>query len=426
VRALLWAVWHTKTAMPTLPVEGRTSIDMEGRDDREFLAAMGYLPLGRHAIRADMLERLAAAGRRAVRESREAHEAYQRAAAAYAAAHAAPAGIEVASADVAAASSSDVVTQGDGALATHSDDAVSIGAGGAPQPEPVEASNDVSIAASPDAELQIVEPSSPVCYAGEVEPIVPMTSSEPIGGSGSDAIGAVSPEPAEAEAPNAPPVDAPATATATPEPPVPPALPPGHFRATPEMMSYVGCSEAEMADILRDLGYRVHPPTEPDGPHSFSLVPRRMRDHRPPRRDEHRTNRPHGERNRNRNQQAPVQQPAEGVAVSPADDAAHAAAQPQEQRQERPREDRPQQERHNRPPRSDKPRGKDDRNQPRQARSDHGSGPKRNEQGRGGDRPRDNRRNDRRDDAGRPERTISTGPAVESPFAKLKDLGLFK
>jgi len=121
VRALLWAVWHGKNAMPPLPVEGRTSIDMAGRDDREFLAAMGYLPLGRHAIRADMLERLAAAGRRAVRESRDAHDAYQRAMAAQAKANPAPqeGGIEVPSQP-----SSDVVTQGEGVMSSASSDAV--------------------------------------------------------------------------------------------------------------------------------------------------------------------------------------------------------------------------------------------------------------------------------------------------------------
>ncbi len=42
-------------------------------------------------------------------------------------------------------------------------------------------------------------------------------------------------------------------------------LPPGWFRATPQMMSLVGCSEPEMANELRGLGYRVHPPSEENG-----------------------------------------------------------------------------------------------------------------------------------------------------------------
>jgi ATP-dependent RNA helicase SUPV3L1/SUV3 len=54
---------------------------------------------------------------------------------------------------------------------------------------------------------------------------------------------------------------------------------PGHFRATPQMMSLVGCSEPEMANVLRALGYRVHPPTEESGPlHSFSIKPRFVRE----------------------------------------------------------------------------------------------------------------------------------------------------
>ena len=39
--------------------------------ERDFYGAIGYLPLGNHAIRADMVERLAAMARPAVRESRE-------------------------------------------------------------------------------------------------------------------------------------------------------------------------------------------------------------------------------------------------------------------------------------------------------------------------------------------------------------------
>jgi len=56
-------------------------------------------------------------------------------------------------------------------------------------------------------------------------------------------------------------------------------LPPGWFRATPQMMSLVGCSEPEMADVLRGLGYRVHPPSEEHGPlHAFSIKPRFVRE----------------------------------------------------------------------------------------------------------------------------------------------------
>jgi len=56
-------------------------------------------------------------------------------------------------------------------------------------------------------------------------------------------------------------------------------LPPGWFRATPQMMSLVGCSEPEMADVLRGLGYRVHPPSDENGPlFAFSVKPRFVRE----------------------------------------------------------------------------------------------------------------------------------------------------
>jgi ATP-dependent RNA helicase SUPV3L1/SUV3 len=58
-----------------------------------------------------------------------------------------------------------------------------------------------------------------------------------------------------------------------------PALPPGHFRATPEMLSLIGCGEAEMTVILRALGYRVHqPPEGVEGPTTFSMRPRFQRE----------------------------------------------------------------------------------------------------------------------------------------------------
>ena len=45
------------------------------------------------------------------------------------------------------------------------------------------------------------------------------------------------------------------------------------------MMSLVGCSEPEMANVLRGLGYRVHPPSEENGPlHAFSIKPRFVRE----------------------------------------------------------------------------------------------------------------------------------------------------
>src|SRR6185437_13604304 len=72
LRAGLWMVAHNRETIPPLPVEGRTSMDLPRDAARDFYAAIGYLPLGNHAIRADMVERLAAMARQAVRESREA------------------------------------------------------------------------------------------------------------------------------------------------------------------------------------------------------------------------------------------------------------------------------------------------------------------------------------------------------------------
>src|ERR1700757_5287136 len=72
LRAGLWMIAKGRDSIPPLPPEGRPSIDRPPGADREFYGAIGYLPLGNHAIRADMVERLAAMARHAVRESREA------------------------------------------------------------------------------------------------------------------------------------------------------------------------------------------------------------------------------------------------------------------------------------------------------------------------------------------------------------------
>ena len=46
-------------------------MDLPHGAERDFYATIGYIPLGNHAIRADMVERLAAMARAAVRDSRE-------------------------------------------------------------------------------------------------------------------------------------------------------------------------------------------------------------------------------------------------------------------------------------------------------------------------------------------------------------------
>ena len=72
LRAGLWMIARNRDTIPPLPPEGRTSMDLPPNAERDFYAAIGYLPLGGHGIRADMVERLAAMARHAVRDSREA------------------------------------------------------------------------------------------------------------------------------------------------------------------------------------------------------------------------------------------------------------------------------------------------------------------------------------------------------------------
>ena len=72
LRAGLWMIARNRDNIPPLPIEGRTSMDLPPKAERDFYGAIGYLPLGNHAIRADMVERLAAmARRRRARQPRE-------------------------------------------------------------------------------------------------------------------------------------------------------------------------------------------------------------------------------------------------------------------------------------------------------------------------------------------------------------------
>ena len=71
LRAGLWMIARNRDTIPPLPAEGRTSMDLPPGSERDFYATIGYIPLGNHAIRADMVERLAAMARAAVRDSRE-------------------------------------------------------------------------------------------------------------------------------------------------------------------------------------------------------------------------------------------------------------------------------------------------------------------------------------------------------------------
>jgi ATP-dependent RNA helicase SUPV3L1/SUV3 len=165
------------------------------------------------------------------------------------------------------------------------------------------------------------------------------------------------------------------------------------------MMSLVGCSEPEMANVLRGLGYRVHPPSEEHGPlYAFSVKPRFVRE-----REEQR------ERQRLQQRQQRDQQ--------------------RRQRPERPNErqffaDSPRPERNKDERRRDGPPNKERRDDRPPGGGPPGGGSRE-------DRPREDRRGPRpprRDSGGPALRLYATtekkGDATDSPFAKLLELKL--
>jgi ATP-dependent RNA helicase SUPV3L1/SUV3 len=422
VRAMLYAISKGLAEVPALPVEGRTSVDLGANADRDFMAAIGYLPLGPLGIRADMVERLSASARKSVRDSRDAHERkVKEARAADAAAKAAPPAqgitLDAPVAD-AAPTQSDPVTDEAAVVSAAADEAVQIS-------EPAPATSE---------EPALIDMQASGIVMDDTEAAAAPPEETPITGAGSDAVQATS------EAPPAP------VAAVEPEKPAQPDLPPGHFRVTPEMMSYVGCSEPEMAAILRDLGYRVHNAPNGEGPSSFSMRPRHQRQNfRGPQREQgHEQQREQrgdrgpreGEQRRPRRPwkdrpprpEQPAAAPAEGAPASA--DAAPATEQrpqPQERRPERreerqgnrPREERRADQRPNQRPNERNEKRREDRPQ-------GGQGDRRDDRRGGGGKDRRERDNRDRNRSGGDTVVASTGPAVESPFAKLKDLGLFK
>ncbi|WIM10967.1 helicase-related protein [Enhydrobacter sp.] len=241
LRAGLWMVAHGRDTIPPLPAEGRTSTDLPRDAERDFYAAIGYLPLGGHAIRADMVERLAAMARQAVRESREAARRAQQ-------------DKKAASPGPAAAGepapSTDEITEW--AI-------VAAAFGEAEARPPAAETQPAPVPAQPAAEDETA--------ATPTEPVAEAAPAESEAEAAAPAAAEAAPESAEAD-----------SEAGTPTKAEPAPLPPGHFRATPQMMSLVGCSEPEMADVMRALGYRVLPPAEEGGPHSFSVKPRFLRE----------------------------------------------------------------------------------------------------------------------------------------------------
>ncbi len=258
LRAGLWMVSKNRDTIPTLPPEGRTSMDLPPNAERDFYATIGYIPLGNHAIRADMVERLAAMCRAAVRDSRETARRAQQEKKAESR-DAAPAAPAPTAAPIVAAPTPDEISEW----------AIVAAAFGESEPAP-------EATAAPE-----VTPSAGA-GTGTCRGARPRIRRRRIRGRG-DQGGRACPQrrprrsPTEAVKPEE--TAKPEEAQEEPRKVEPRALAPGWFRATPQMMSLVGCSEPEMADVLRGLGYRVHPPTEQTGPlFAFSVKPRFVRE----------------------------------------------------------------------------------------------------------------------------------------------------
>jgi ATP-dependent RNA helicase SUPV3L1/SUV3 len=319
LRAGLWMVAHNRDSIPPLPAEGRTSMDLPPGAEREFYGAIGYVPLGNHAIRADMVERLAAMARAAVRESRENARRAQQEKQEQRAEAKPP--VEAKAEPTASTSPTPSAFPTPPTNDEISEWAIVAAAFGESEPEPAPV-------ATPEVEAKAEEavpetaPAEPIAYATEEaapeHAPAEETQDEPKGEQPEVTAEAAPPEAAPAEAAEEPKVEAteptneaPAEETA-PEPAKPEGprpLPPGWFRAAPQMMSLVGCSEPEMADVLRGLGYRVHPPSDEHGPlFAFSVKPRfvrereeqreRQRQQERERRDQRRRERPEGRESR--------------------------------------------------------------------------------------------------------------------------------
>lgn len=365
LRAGLWMISRNRDTIPPLPAEGRTSLDLPRDAERDFYAAIGYLPLGSHAIRADMVERLAAMARQAVRESREAsRRAQQEKKAAEAATPAA------------AAPSSDEITEWAVVAAAFGESE--------PQPElPVEAEP----VAGNETRAAAAEHGAEAASAAEA----------PRPADGSEIAENIETKSGSDE--QAPSQDVAATETGAPQKTEPKLLPPGHFRATPQMMSLVGCSEPEMADVLRGLGYRVLPPAEEGGLHSFSVKPRFLREREEQRERQRQQQRQYREQRRRERPDRPNER--QFFADSP--------------RRDGPRRDHA-------PPQGAQPQTA----KPQGPRPDGGKGAAREE--RRDERPR-GPRPPRRDTGGPALRLYATTEkkgdnAADSPFAKLLELKL--
>ncbi|MDP1965105.1 MAG: helicase-related protein [Reyranella sp.] len=384
LRAGLWMIARNRETIPPLPAEGRTSMDLPKDAEREFYATIGYLPLGDHAIRADMVERLAAMARQAVRESREAARRTQQ---------------EKTPTRTAESTTTAALAPSTPASADEISEWAIVAA----------AFGESEAAPAPD----VVAPTEPESPPADVVPAAKSTETKVPTAEAATAetttAEAAAPEPAATDSIAAEPAETNAVVEAPKQEPKaegPRPLQPGHFRATPQMMSLVGCSEPEMANVMLALGYRVHPPSEASGPlHSFSMKPRFVRE-----REEQR------ERQRLQQRQQREQQRRERPERPPNERQFFADVPRQDRGKSGPRTGAPRSD----APRTDGPRRDGPRNDaPRQdgPRQDRGGPPR-------GARP------PRRDSGGPALRlyatteTKSDTPAADSPFAKLLELKL--
>jgi ATP-dependent RNA helicase SUPV3L1/SUV3 len=541
LRAGLWMIARSRDTIPPLPAEGRTSMDLPRGSERDFYSSIGYLPLGDHAIRADMVERLAAMARQAVRESREAarqaqferdnppppppaedtkaqeqqpqpqrnerrrerrgkgnrqadappipaaasnEEISEWAIVAAAFGEFEPVDESLTAQPIAGeteASVSDQLPEVTAEAATvdeiapdsivasatpldetapdevrHEDampedvahDAVAPSAEAAAPADLEPAAQEpagIADALQPAAEGQPA-PEDPV--AGDAAPIEAtaadeaqpapadtVAESQPVEAAAEEA----STEPATAEEPaadGAPAEERQADGPRAEEPrrgPRP--LPPGWFRATPQMMSLVGCSEPEMANVLAALGYRVHPPSDEFGPlYAYSVKPRFVREREEQRERQRQQQRQQQRDQRDRQRRERPERPNErqffaafGQTAPGRNDRGRDGPPREGQRYDGPRQDGPRQDGPRQDgPRHDGPRRDGPRHDGAMNRGPGDRGPRE-------DRPREERRGPRppRRDGNEPAlRLYATtekkgdGPASDSPFAKLLELKL--
>jgi ATP-dependent RNA helicase SUPV3L1/SUV3 len=407
LRAQLWTIANNKGQVPSLPAEGRTSLELAPDSNRDFFAAIGFLPLGNHAIRADMVERLAAMGRQAVRDSREAHHRLQ---------------TERRASEQAARLAKTEINEWMIVAAALGEPIGAAEPAAPAAPAPAEPTPAVAM----EPENETIEVSSPVCYVDSPE----LRAGEPSSESPVQAPGAAPANDAPAHgSASSEAAAAPAAAEKLPAEPVRPTiklkppkkielplLPPGQFRAAAEMLSLVGCSEPAIAPVLRALGYRVHLPSDETGPlHSFSLPPRYPREERRERGGERRGR----DRRSHQAGEAAVHGPRrhDGAASQPADGA--------QQRQQRDRDqNRRGPERHEQAPQQ--PAGRE--HAPPQAMDRAKRPPEGQSQKPPRDRDQRFDKRGRRDAAGPAVRLVASTekkggpPAGDSPFAKLLEL----